>query len=390
MKYKKLKVMTIVGTRPEIIRLSRTMALLDEHIDHVIVHTGQNYDYELNEIFWEELELRKPDHFLDIDIKSLGSAVGDIIKKSEVVLKQEQPDAILVLGDTNSCLSAYMAKRMHIPIFHMEAGNRCFDENVPEETNRRIIDHIADFNLVYTEHARRHLLSEGMHHRRIYLTGSPMKEVLDYYKPEIDKATILETLNLKPKEYFIVSVHREENVDNKENLENFLIILNQLVEQYKLPVIVSTHPRTRKRLEEFNSSLIRARHSFSEGGAHNSSLKFMKPFGYFDYINLQQNAKCTISDSGTISEESAILSFPAISLRNSMERPEAMDAGTITLTGFDENRVMNSIITTIEEHGARKYYDNVMDYSITDTSWRVLKLIQGLAGLSNKWYGIES
>ncbi len=379
MKYKKLKVMTIVGTRPEIIRLSRTMALLDEHVEHIIVHTGQNYDYELNEIFWEELELRKPDHLLEIDASSLGSAVGDIIRKSEEILKQEKPDALLILGDTNSCLSAYMAKRMHIPIFHMEAGNRCFDESVPEETNRRIIDHIADFYLVYTEHARRHLLSEGLHHRRIYLTGSPLKEVLDYYKPKIDRSTILEKLKLEPKEYFLVSTHREENVDSKEKLEKILIILNQLTEKYKLPVIVSTHPRTRKRLETHRSSLTTHR-----------LIQFLKPFGYLDYIKLQQNAKCTISDSGSIGEESAILSFPAITLRNSMERPEAMDAGTITLTGFDEDMVMDSIITTIKEHKTREYYDNVMDYSITDTSWRVLKLIQGLTGLSNKWHGINS
>ena len=272
-----------------------------------------------------------------------------------------------------------MAKRMHIPIFHMEAGNRCFDENVPEETNRRIIDHIADFNLVYTEHARRHLLSEGLHHRRIYLTGSPMKEVLDYYKPKIDQSTILAKLKLDPKEYFLVSTHREENVDNKEKLKNILIVLNQLAAKYKLPVIVSTHPRTRKRLESHRSSLTTHR-----------LIQFLEPFGYLDYIKLQQNAKCTISDSGTISEESAILGFPAITLRNSMERPEAMDAGIITLTGFYESRVMNSIITTIEEHKNRMYRNNIIDYSINDTSWRVLKLIQGLAGLSNKWHGIES
>jgi len=237
----KLKIMTVVGTRPEIIRLSRTMALLDQHLHQIIVHTGQNYDYELNEIFWEELELRKPDHFLNVDTSSLGASVGDIIRKSEEVLKLEQPDALLVLGDTNSCLAAYMAKRMHIPIFHMEAGNRCFDQNVPEETNRKIIDHIADFNLVYTEHARRHLLSEGLSHRRIYLTGSPMKEVLDYYKSKIDSSKALSELGLKPNEYFLVSTHREENVDNKDNLRKILNILNQLAEKYNLPVIVSTH-----------------------------------------------------------------------------------------------------------------------------------------------------
>ena len=244
MKKSALKVLTIVGTRPEIIRLSRVMALFDEHINHIIVHTGQNYDYELNEIFFKELELRKPDYFLEVDTSSLGASVGDISRKSEVVLKKEKPDALLVLGDTNSCLSAYIAKRMHIPVFHMEAGNRCFDFNVPEEVNRRIIDHIADFNLVYTEHARRHLISEGLPHRRIYLTGSPMKEVLDYYMPKINKSATLESLKLTAKGYFVISTHREENVDNPDNLSNILLVLNKLAEDYNLPVIVSTHPCT--------------------------------------------------------------------------------------------------------------------------------------------------
>jgi len=297
-----------------------------------------------------------------------------------------------VLGDTNSCLAAYMAKRMHIPIFHMEAGNRCFDENVPEETNRRIIDHIADFNLVYTEHARRHLLSEGLHHRRIYLTGSPMKEVLDHYKPKIDKSDILFRIELttpnpetgsripEPKKYFLVSVHREENVDNPENLEKILHILNQLAELYQLPVIVSTHPRTLKRLETINHSNVT-----------NRLLLFHKPFGFFDYVYLQQNAKCVISDSGTISEESAILSFPAISLRQSMERPEAQDAGTIILTGFEPDVVLNSIETVIKEFEQKNKYGQIaQDYTTNNTSWRVLKLILGNTKLSRKWMGIDS
>lgn len=410
----KLKVMTIVGTRPEIIRLSRTMALLDEHVNHIIVHTGQNYDYELNEIFWEQLELRKPDHFLNVDTSSLGAAVGDIIRKSEEVLKLEQPDAVLVLGDTNSCLAAYMAKRMHIPIFHMEAGNRCFDQNVPEETNRKVIDHIADFNLVYTEHARRHLLSEGLPHRRIYLTGSPMKEVLDYYKQKIDNSDILssielpratphfdklsdrdpatpnaepqtsnakrQTSNLEPKNYFLVSVHREENVDNPENLNKILHILNQLAETYQLPVIISTHPRTKKRLDALNSSPI----------THHSSLVFHKPFGFLDYIHLQKHAKCVISDSGTISEESAILGFPAISLRQSMERPEAQDTGSIILTGFEPGVVLQSIEVAIKHHQSPETnHQSPADYQIENTSWRVLKLILGNTKLSNKWWGVE-
>lgn len=375
---KKLKVMTIVGTRPEIIRLSRTMALLDEFVHHIIVHTGQNYDYELNEIFWKELQLRKPDHFLNVDTSSLGSVIGDIIKKTEIVLRQEQPDALLVLGDTNSCLSAYMAKRLHIPVFHMEAGNRCFDFNVPEELNRRIIDHIADFNLVYTEHARRHLISEGLEHRRIYLTGSPMKEVLDYYLPEIQKSKILEELKIENQKFFIVSFHREENVDNVNNLNKIIEVLNQLVLNYKLPVIVSTHPRTKKRLENLEQNKL------------SPQIMFLKPFGFFDYVFLQINALCAISDSGTISEESSILSFPAISIRQSMERPEAQDAGTIILTGFDIQNILNSIEIVVEEFKKSGGYEVIAkDYTIPNTSWRVLKLIQGNAKLNNKWWGID-
>lgn len=371
-----LKVLTVVGTRPEIIRLSRVMSLLDEHVNHVIAHTGQNYDYELNEIFYKDLELRKPDFFLNVDVSSLEASVGDIIRKSGELLRAERPDALLVLGDTNSCLSAYMAKRLHIPIFHMEAGNRCFDFNVPEEINRRVIDHIADFNLVYTEHARRHLISEGLSHRRIYLTGSPMKEVLNYYRQKIDASAIANTLNLEKKKYFVVSMHREENVDNPENLRKILDILNSLAGDYQMPVIVSTHPRTRKRLEALDEVRM------------DSSIQFLKPFGFTDYVNLQMNAQCTVSDSGTISEESAILNFPAISLRNSMERPEAQDAGTIILTGFNTDIVMNSIETVIDEHKRLPPKTIPYDYQVTDTSWRVLKLIQGLATLSNDWHGV--
>jgi UDP-N-acetylglucosamine 2-epimerase (non-hydrolysing) len=374
------------------------MPLLDEHLTQVIVHTGQNYDYELNEIFWKELDLRKPDYFLSVDTSSLGATVGDIMRKTEEVLLKEKPDALLVLGDTNSCLSAYIAKRMHIPIFHMEAGNRCFDFNVPEEVNRRIIDHIADFNLVYTEHARRHLLSEGLPHRRIYLTGSPMKEVMDYYKPQIDKSDILNQLSFTEKvkrempntqgeklNYFLVSFHREENVDNPDNLQKILIILNQLAERYKFPVIVSTHPRTRKKMDLPQTSHLKP----------NPLIQFLKPFGFLDWVKLQQHALCTLSDSGTISEESAILSFPAISIRQSMERPEAQDAGTIILTGFDPDIVLNSVETTITEYKQRRLDQsanrtlNVPDYTIPDTSWRVLKLILGNTRLSNRWNGIN-
>jgi UDP-N-acetyl-L-fucosamine synthase len=382
----RLKVMTILGTRPEIIRLSRTMANLDKHVNHVIVHTGQNYDYELNEIFWNELELRKPDHFLNVDKSSLGATVGDIMRKTEEVLKTEKPDAVLVLGDTNSCLAAYIAKRMHIPVFHMEAGNRSFDFNIPEEINRRVIDHIADFNLVYTEHARRHLLSEGLPHRRIYLTGSPMKEVLDHYMPKIEKSDILLKLNLTAanhpspvtNNYFLVSIHREENVDNPENLQKILTTLTRLAEEYKLPVIISTHPRTRKRLEALPQSPV----------GKNKLMHFLKPFGFLDYVKLQMNALCTISDSGTISEESAILSFPAISLRNSMERPEAQDAGTIILTGFDPDIVLQSINYSVQEHRIGLKSTPAAEYLISDTSNKVLKLILGNTKLSNRWHGI--
>ena len=380
MEKSKLKVMTILGTRPEIIRLSEVIKKLDKYVDHILVHTGQNYDYELNEIFFKDLELRKPDYFLEADRTSLGATVGDIIKKSEEVLIKEKPDAVLVLGDTNSCLSAYMAKRMHIPIFHMEAGNRCFDENVPEETNRRIIDHIADVNLVYTEHARRHLLSEGLPHNRIYLTGSPMCEVLNKHLDKIKSSKILDELSLKSGEYFLVSTHREENVDNPEHLNKILVILNKLAEEYNVPVIVSTHPRTRKRIEAISN---KSTHHSSLITHH--SIQFLKPFGFLDYVHLQQHAKCVISDSGTISEESAILSFPAISLRESMERPEAQDAGTIILTGFDPDVVLNSIKLAIDEHKNSRYTQIPAEYQVENTSWRVLKLIVGNTNLSNEW-----
>jgi len=378
MKNQSLKVFTFVGTRPEIIRLSRVMSRLDEHLDHFIVHTGQNYDYELNEIFFKDLDLRKPDFFLNVDTSSLEASIGDIIRKSGELLKREKPDALLVLGDTNSCLSAYMAKRLHIPVFHMEAGNRCFDFNVPEEINRRIIDHIADYNLVYTEHARRHLISEGLPHRRIYLTGSPMKEVLDYYSCKIKQSSILSDLSLTAGKYFVLSAHREENVDNPDNLQSILVILNRLAEEYDLPVIVSTHPRTRNRLNDLNGLNV------------NKLVQFHKPFGFLDYIQLQLNAVCTLSDSGTISEESSILNFPAVSIRQSMERPEAQDAGTIILTGFEPGIVLNSIRLVVKEFEQTNGFNRIADdYSITNTSWRVLKLICGNSKLSNIWDGIN-
>jgi len=374
----KLKVATIVGTRPEIIRLSSTMKLLDKHLTQIIIHTGQNYDYELNEIFFKDLELRRPDYYLAVDTSSLGRVYGETLIKTEEVLLKEKPDAVLILGDTNSSIAAIIAKRMRIPIFHMEAGNRSFDLNVPEEINRRIIDHIADFNLVYTEHARRHLLSEGLPHRRIYLTGSPLYEVLHENLDKIKDSRILEQLSLKPKNYFLVSTHREENVDNPENLKKILTVLNQLAEEYNFPIIVSTHPRTRKRLEKLKNN------------SHNELIQFLQPFGFLDYVHLQMNAKCVISDSGTISEESAILSFPAISLRQSMERPEAQDEGTIILSGLDQNAVINSIAVAISQLENQDYKHIPNEYSIDIVSWRVLKLIIGNTGLSNMWWGIDN
>jgi UDP-N-acetylglucosamine 2-epimerase (non-hydrolysing) len=369
-----LKLITVVGTRPEIIRLSCVIPLLDKYTNHILVHTGQNYDYELNQIFFEDLELRQPDYYLNVNTSSLGYVLGETLIKIEEILDKEKPDAMLILGDTNASIAAIMSKRKHIPIYHLEAGNRSFDNNVPEEINRKMIDHIADFNLVYTEHSRRHLLSEGLPHRRIYVTGSPMFEVLQHYLPKIKQSNILETLNLKPQKYFLISVHREENVDNPKNLQKISIVLNTLAEQYSYPVIVSTHPRTRKRLENL------------DGFKFNSLIQFLKPFSFTDYNFLQMNSACVISDSGTISEESAILKFPAITIRNSMERPEAIDAGTIILSGFDPDIVLDSIKVAIEE-GA-KYTKICPEYEIDNCSMRVLKLILGTAKLHKQWSGL--
>jgi UDP-N-acetyl-L-fucosamine synthase len=377
----KLKVMTILGTRPEIIRLARVMARLDEFCDHQIVHTGQNYDFELNEVFFKDLGLRKPDHFLGTGGGSLGETLGKILIESERVLKAEKPDAVLVLGDTNSAISAIMARRLKIPVYHMEAGNRSFDRNVPEETNRKIVDHIADFNLVYTEHARRHLLSEGIAHRRIYLTGSPMNEVLGHYGKQIDASQVLTTLNLKRRGYFIVSLHREENVDNRLRLKSLISTLNGLAAIYEMPVIVSTHPRTRKRLETIGETEL------------HPSVQYMKPFGFHDYNNLQKNAFCAISDSGTIAEESSILGFPAITPRDAIERPEALDVGCIAMTGLNADTIQNAVALVTKLHAERlaagASQPQPDDYQIRNTSERVVSLIVGTAKLSNAWDGIR-
>lgn len=372
---KRMKVMTILGTRPEIIRLSSVMDLLDRSVNHVLVHTGQNYDYELNEIFFEELGVKKPDYFLGVDTSTLGKVLGNILISIEDVLRRERPDAVLILGDTNSSIAGLMVRRMKIPLYHMEAGNRCFDFNVPEEINRRMIDHISDFNLVYTEHARRHLLSEGMSHRFIYLTGSPMKEVLSRHTDQIDASEILSELGLKAKSYFVVSVHREENVDNRHNLNLLLKSLNALVDEYKMPVIVSTHPRTRNRLEELSETEI------------NPAIRFCKPFGFFDYNKLQIESFCAISDSGTISEESAILSFPAVSVRNAIERPEALDAGSIILTGLDPDVITSAVGQVTKCDIVNRHVP--AEYEIDNVSERVVNLIMGTARLNNRWQGIE-
>ena len=371
-----MKVVTILGTRPEIIRLACTMALLDKHVEHKIVHTGQNYDYELNEIFFSDLNVRKPDYFMNVDTSSLGKVYGGILIKAEEILRAERPDAVLILGDTNSSIAGIIAKRLKIPIYHMEAGNRCYDLNVPEEINRRIIDHISDFNLCYTEHARRHLLAEGLPHRRIYVTGSPIREVLNTHLERIKASGAMRELGLDKGKFFLVSIHREENVDRRESLTALIDAFERLAAEYGWPVVVSTHPRTRKRLETLGRTNI------------SDKIRFMKPFGFLDYVNLQMHAACVLSDSGTICEESSMLGFPAVTLRNAMERPEAMDTGSIILTGLDTEVIVKSVAVQMQEVG-----DGGLcvpdDYQITNTSQRVLNIILGTAKLSNAWHGIK-
>lgn len=361
---KRLKVMTILGTRPEIIRLSRVMARLDDFTDHVIVHTGQNWDYELNEVFFEDLGMRKPDHFLGTGGGTLGETLGKILAESEKVLAEERPDAVVVLGDTNSAISAIMARRMKIPVYHMEAGNRSFDRNVPEETNRKLVDHIADFNLVYTEHARRHLLSEGIQHRRIYLTGSPMREVLDHYRERIEASDVLSRLELNDRGYFIVSLHREENVDSAARLSALVDALNRIAMQFDMPIIVSTHPRTRKRLDALNDVALDDR------------VQWMKPFGFHDYNKLQMRAFCAISDSGTIAEESSMLVFPAITPRDAIERPEGLDVGCLIMTGLNPDTILDGIAAITrgfaDRNAAGLTHPVPADYCITNTSERVV------------------
>jgi UDP-N-acetylglucosamine 2-epimerase (non-hydrolysing) len=367
------KVMTVVGTRPEIIRLSETIKLLDRTVDHVLVHTGQNYDHNLNEIFFSELGLRAPKHYLDVDTSSLGRVLGEVLIKTEEVLLAERPDAVLVLGDTNSCLAAVMAKRMRIPVYHMEAGNRCFDENVPEETNRRLVDHVADFNLVYTEHARRNLLAEGLHPRRILKTGSPMKEVLTAHADEIDASDAVERLGLTPQGYLLVSAHREENVDNPDRLNLLLDCLEGVVADAGMPVLVSTHPRTRKRLDALGRS--------TEG------ITFHDPLGFLDYNKLQKQAYCVLSDSGTISEESSLLDFPAVTLRDSIERPEALDSASILMTGLDVANVVEAVRFAVSDTDRASRVPE--DYRIGDCSRRAVGFILSTHARYESWLGIR-
>lgn len=367
---KKLKVMTIIGTRPEIIRLSQCIKACDRYFDHILVHTGQNWDYTLNEVFFQELQLRQPDYYLNAVGSNLGETLGNIIAKAYQVLVDTQPDALLILGDTNSALAAIPAKRLKIPIFHMEAGNRCFDQNVPEEINRKIVDHISDVNLPYTEHSRRYLLSEGISKEYIYVTGSPMREVLSANKAGIDSSKVLETLALEPENYFVVSAHREENIDNQKTFYSLINALNSIAEEYQKPVIYSTHPRSWKRIEQ-------------EGCKLHPLIRQLKPFGLFDYCKLQQNAFCVLSDSGTLSEESAMLGFPAVLIRTSTERPEVLDKGTIIIGGTSAEDMTQAVNLCREMWENREPTVIAPDYVDDNVSVKVVKIIQSYTKIVN-------
>lgn len=357
--------MTVVGTRPEIIRLARVMAALDnsEAIDHIIVHTGQNYDYELNQIFFDDLKIRKPDFFLNAAGKTATETVGQILIKIDPLLESEKPHAFLVLGDTNSCLCAIPAKKRHIPIFHMEAGNRCFDQRVPEETNRKIVDHISDINLTYSSIAREYLLREGLPHDRVIKTGSPMFEVLNHYMADITSSEVLSKLNLEKHKYFVVSSHREENINSEKNFSNLMESLNQIADKYKFPIIVSTHPRTRKKIEEKNIQM-------------RPEVQFLKPMGFNDYNALQQNSFAVLSDSGTISEESSILNFPALNLRDAHERPEAMEEASVMMVGMNPERIIQGLAQLQDQQrGDNRNFRQVTDYSMPNVSEKVVRII---------------
>lgn len=367
-----LKVMTIVGTRPEIIRLSRVIAKLDQHCDHVLVHTGQNYDYELNGVFFEELGIRKPDRFLEAAGETAADTIGQIIMAADRVLDEVKPDALLLLGDTNSSLAAIAAKRRKVPIFHMEAGNRCFDFRVPEEINRKIVDHIADINLTYSEIARGYLLREGLPPDQVIKTGSPMREVIEHYSAGIDASDVLTRLQLTEQGYFLVSAHREENVDSPQNLQRLFNVLNALAERYEMPVIVSTHPRTRKRME-------------AQGLTAHARVLFHKPFGFLDYLKLQTCARAVLSDSGTITEESSILNFPALNLRETHERPEGMEEASVMMVGLEVDRVMQCLeIVATQTRGVERGLRLVGDYSMPNVSDKVVRLIHSYTDYVNR------
>ncbi|NJH85465.1 non-hydrolyzing UDP-N-acetylglucosamine 2-epimerase [Staphylococcus agnetis] len=367
----KLKLMTIVGTRPEIIRLSSTIKACDRYFNQVLVHTGQNYDYTLNQVFFDDLELRAPDYYLEAVGTHLGDTMGNIIAKSYEVLWQEQPDALLILGDTNSCLSAVAAKRLKIPVFHMEAGNRCFDQNVPEEINRKIVDHVSDVNLPYTEHSRRYLLDEGFKKENIFVTGSPMKEVLEAHADKINHSDVLNTLNLKPQEYILVSAHREENIDHEDNFMSLMNAINDIAEKYQMPIIYSTHPRSWKKIEERNFKF-------------HPLVKQLKPFGFFDYNALQKNAFVVLSDSGTLSEESSMLKFPGVLIRTSTERPEVLDKGTVIIGGITYENLVQSVEMARAMQNNNEPMIDAIDYKDTNVSIKVVKIIQSYKDIINR------
>jgi len=373
---KRLKVMTIVGTRPEIIKLSRIIAELDKHVDHVLVHSGQNYDYELNQVFFEQLQIRPPDRFLNAVGSTTAETIGKIIAAADAVLAEEQPDATLFYGDTNTCLAAISAKRRKIPVFHMEAGNRCFDERVPEEINRRILDHISDINLPLTEHARRYLLAEGIRPETIIKSGSCMEEVLDHYRPGIEASTILSELGLTDRQYFVVSTHREENVDSPQLLATLLRTLDALAERYQMPIIVSVHPRTRNRLAALGRDL-------DETGT--GLIRAMKPFGFLDYVKLQTRAFCVLSDSGTITEESSLLNFPAVNLRQAHERPEGMDVGAVIMSGLEPDRVIQAVeVVTSQPRDGKRVIRVVEDYEGGPVSQKMVRIILSYTDYINR------
>lgn len=370
-----LKVMTIVGTRPELIKMSRVINELDTYTNHILVHTGQNYDYELNQIFFDELGIRKPDYFLEAAGENAAQTIGQVIIRSDEVLEKEKPDAVLLYGDTNSCLAVISAKRKKIPVFHMEAGNRCFDQRVPEELNRKVLDHLSDINLVLTEHARRYLIAEGIPAETIIKTGSHMREVLDYYMPQIQSSDIVNRLNVEPNRFFVVSIHREENVDTPSNLMDLVESLNGLAEEFSFPIIVSTHPRTKKRLDDLQGKVL------------HPLVQYAKPFGFFDYNKLQMQAFCIVSDSGTITEEGSLLNLPAVTIRNAHERPEGMDVGTLIMAGLKKDRVLDAVRVVTEQRrlgGAERILPPVEDYEAQAVSKKILRIVMSYTDYINR------